>query len=193
MKTKLGIALLAILFAGQLYAVNCVYSPKDTKDKPSLGYVPQGNCGKIVGDKLTINAQSLKKIDFSNDGLAWIIADGKVFYVTSKGKTVRAFPFDNGADYFHDGLARTIAKGKVGYINKALDVVIKPQYDFAFPFKHGVAFVCNGCHIKKDIEHGSVVGGKWGVINKVGKIIIPIKYSQAELIKSAAYRSLKND
>lgn len=191
MKIKLGIALLAILFAGQLYAVNCVYSPKDTKDKPSLGYAPQGNCGKLVGDKLTINAASLKKIDFSNDGLAWIIADGKVFYVTSAGKTVRVFPFDNGADYFHDGLARTISNGKIGFINKALDIVIKPQYDFTFPFENGVAIVCNGCYIKKEVEHGSVIDGKWGMINKAGKVLIPIKYSRAELKQQAAYKNLE--
>ncbi len=54
--------------------------------------------------------------------------------------------FDNGPDYFSDGLARIVSpSGKFGFINKKLEVVIEPQFDFVTPFDEGRAHVCEGC------------------------------------------------
>jgi hypothetical protein len=49
------------------------------------------------------------------------------------------FLFDNGADYFQEGFARIVdPSGKVGFISAAGVIVIRPTYDFAYPFCHGV-------------------------------------------------------
>jgi len=51
-----------------------------------------------------------KNIYFDKHGLASIIFDGVIFYVSKSGKVVRTHFFDNGADYFVEGVARTISE-----------------------------------------------------------------------------------
>jgi len=60
-------------------------------------------------------------------------------FVNRQGRTAPAFPFDNGADNVVEGLARTVKAGKVGFVNPALDVVVPPVWDFAYPFEKGAA------------------------------------------------------
>ena len=55
-------------------------------------------------------------------------------------------------------------------------MVIPPLYDFGTPYSDGIAAVCNGCFFVTKGEHSYVVGGKWGYINRKGKVVIPISY-----------------
>src|SRR5690606_38550055 len=56
-------------------------------------------------------------------------------YVDKSGRSIlRPYFFDNGPDYFEEGLARFVENGKVGFHDKALNIVIPAQYDFAYPF-----------------------------------------------------------
>jgi hypothetical protein len=80
-------------------------------------------------------------------------------------------------------LARTISHGKFGYIDRKLTVVIKPEYDVAFPFRNGRAIVCTGCVTVAEGEHRAVKGGTWGLIDKTGAIVIPVRYTKEELEK----------
>jgi hypothetical protein len=67
----------------------------------------------------------------------------------------------------------------VGFVNTGLDQVVAPVWDFASPFEHGVAQVCMGCVstlISSGDEHTAMTGGKWGYIDKRGKIIVPVEY-----------------
>ena len=160
---------------------HCAYIPKVTgKEISQMG--SQGVCGQFIdADTIKIDPEHLKKINFEGDSYAILYANasskGKrnVFYVTTEGKTIHTFFFDNGADYFHDGLARVIKKGKIGFINHDLEVVIEPKYDYARFFENGKARVCNGCTEKKDGEYSMMVGGKWGIIDTTGKLIEPMK------------------
>ena len=159
----------------------CAYMPK-VADEHSSEFGSQGICGQFIDeDTIKIDPKHLKNIDFEGDDFAILYANssskGKrnVFYVKKSGKTIHTFFFDNGADYFHDGLARVIKKGKIGFINKKLEVVIEPKYDYADYFNNGKARICNGCSEKKDGEYSTMVGGKWGVIDTMGKLITPMK------------------
>ncbi len=97
------------------------------------------------------------------------------------GKTVAALTYDNGADYFQEGLARTVHGGKIGFVNEALDVVITPSWDFAFPFENGHAVICTGCQQVPEGEHQSIRGGHWGAIDRHGKVVIEPVYKRDEL------------
>ena len=66
-------------------------------------------------------------------------------------------------------------------MDEKLNVVIKPVYDFAFPFEKGVAIVGNGCSFVPNGEYTGVDGGKWGAINKKGEIVYPVIYAKDEL------------
>jgi len=95
------------------------------------------------------------------------------FYINHQGFMRNAIVYDSGADYFEEGLARTRVKGKIGFFDKNLSIIIKPQYDFAFPFKEGVSRTCMGCKIEriKGSEHSHLVGGIWSDINKKGEFL----------------------
>ena len=131
---------------------------------------------------IVIRDVHLKNMLFDNNNLASVyFKDTDIVYVNRRGKTARVLYFDNGADYFKEGLARTIKDGKIGFIDKNLDVVIRPKFDFAFPFSDGVAVVCNGCYFVSDGEHSGVVGGKWGYIDNNGVAIVSISHEKDNL------------
>ncbi|MGY0040097.1 WG repeat-containing protein [Pedobacter sp. NJ-S-72] len=63
--------------------------------------------------------------------------------------------------------------GKFGYCDSAGKVVIQPQFDYGEPFKNGYAVVS-----KNGLE---------GVINRSGKVIIPLKYPTVRLYNSGLF------
>lgn len=126
---------------------------------------------------------------------------GTFYRITRSGNIkFESVYFDNGADYYEEGLARFIdpKTRKVGFHDRKGNIKIKAEYDFASPFQNGVANVCNGCHgeypqmptyapiSSSPYKHPlnqmylDVVGGKWGMINTDGKIIVPLKYDSHE-------------
>lgn len=102
-------------------------------------------------------------------------------FVISSGKTAPALVFAGGADYFVEGLARTKRSGKTGFVNRNLVEVIPPAWDFAFPFKSGLAVVCNGCRTRLHGEHIEKVGGRWGYIDSKGRVVVPLVHSKEGL------------
>lgn len=150
----------------------CWYSAKATQQNPEPEFENQGFCGEFFDeDTLLVYSRHLDNMDYLEENLSVLQTDNGVFYVSKEGSIVRTHFFDNSADYFEEGLARTIKRKKFGFINKKLDVVIAPQYDFAFPFQNAKAVVCHGCEQvkEKNGEHTKVVGGKWGAIDTKGE------------------------
>jgi hypothetical protein len=156
--------------------------PKSGDTKFASEFSAQGECGKFADDEtLVLYREHFNNLNFGDSNYTTLYVkngkdgDRRVFYVSKSGKVIRTFFFDNGADYFKEGLARTIFKKKFGFINNKLEVVIEPRFDFAYPFENGRAKVCNGCTKKQEGEYFRMVGGEWGVIDKSGKLISPIK------------------
>ena len=95
-------------------------------------------------------------------------------------KPIYAFAFD-----FREGLAavRDIKTGKFGYINEKNEIVIPFIYDEAYSFGMGrddnngfnnLALVNIGNSKEKIFD--MFTDGKWGLINKKGEEVLPIKY-----------------
>jgi len=178
---KAGMMVLCLLLAVSAEAAECTYASKVTTGNRQPELTAQGTCGEFVGqDEFRISPEHLSKLLF-RDGLAVVLVDDKAFYVARSGKAARVHVFENGADYFSEGLARTISQGKFGYIDRKLTIVIKPEYDFSFPFRNGKAIVCTGCVTVAEGEHRAVKGGTWGMIDTAGAIVIPIRYTKEEL------------
>jgi hypothetical protein len=167
------------LSASAFAAIDCRYAAKGAK---SAELLPHGACGTLRGDELRVVRAHLKRMQFT-DGLAAVLVRDKVFYVNKAGKAVRVLVFENGPDYFAEGLARAVAKNKVGFVNRKLRVVIKPAYDFAFPFDQGRAAVCTGCKAVPQGEHVSIEGGTWGAIDKAGTVVIPLELTREALFQ----------
>jgi len=119
----------------------------------------------------TVEPNFLKTLNFKNKELIAVPIDKHWYYVHKSGKKIRTLTYDNGPDEFKDGLARTRYKGKIGFFNRNLEMILKPVYDFAFPFYKGKAEICTGCIEKQDGDHTMLDGGKWKKINREGLII----------------------
>ncbi len=126
-----------------------------------------------------------------------VIKNGTFLRLDQNGQVkFEAVFFDNLWDYYEEGLSRFLKDHvKVGFHDSQGNVVIKPEYDFATPFKEGFSKVCNGCYayypkspkfqplsssgllgVTIQEEFMDIAGGKWGVINKRGEIVVPLKY-----------------
>ena len=141
---------------------------------------PQGVCGAIGSDNvLHVDNKHLQNILFDEHGLQCVYVDGNsVYYVNSRGKSMKTFFFDNGCDYFNSGLARTLLNGKAAFFDRRLDVVLKTEFDFASPFHYDHAVVCYGPLQEKSLgEHSVYSGGRCGLINREGTLVLPAEYS----------------
>jgi len=187
---KYMIMALCVLLSTTTQAADCRYTPKPSKEHPYPELSTHKKCGEIIGqDEFRIDPKHLKNLLFKKE-LAEVFVGDKVFYVSKSGKAARTHLFDGGADYFEEDLARTISNSKFGYMDEKLAVVIKPEYDFAFPFENGIAIVCNGCRPVSEGEHQSIAGGKWGVIDKSGARVIPVTSTKEGLENSEEFKKL---
>ena len=134
---------------------------------------------------IVLSRRSLADIYFGPEGLGSVIVDDRgLYFVSRSGRMAPAFGFDNGTDNIVKGVARIVKDGKVGFVGAQLDQIVAPVWDFAFPFEQGVAQVCVGCvatPIFPDDEHKIMTGGRWGYINKRGKVIVPVVYDSRSL------------
>lgn len=80
--------------------------------------------------------------------------------------------FDNGPDYISDSLFRIKQNGKIGFANTKGQVVIKPEFQCAYPFENGRAKVTYDCKLVSDgTEHYTMKSSSWFFINKEGEQI----------------------
>ncbi|GBF43722.1 hypothetical protein LPTSP2_30250 [Leptospira ellinghausenii] len=127
--------------------------------------------------KVIIKPQYEQAMEFSKSSVAFVVSKNKWICIDTKNNfLLESFLYDNGPDYIVESLARYVEEGKMGFHNERCQKVIEAQYDFAYPFENGYAIVCNGCELQPEGEHKRIVGGKYGIINKKGKIVLPIEY-----------------
>ena len=115
-----------------------------------------------------VSKEFLKTLNFNGEELISVTIDGHFYYIREDGRKMRTVVYDNAPDQFVDGLARTRFKGKIGFFNRNLEMVLKPIYDFAFPFHKGIAEICVGC---TEGEDSLLEGGEWKKINRKGLVI----------------------
>ena len=148
---------------------------------PPVDAIAIPDCAAPAGNgTIRIGSAALRKLKFE-EGLAVVTVGDGLFYVDRGGRAARVLPSDNGADEFVEDLARTVANGKVGFLDRRLRVVIRPRWDYAWPFQGGLAVVCNGCRAVADGEHRRMVGGLWGRIDRRGRAVVPVKYEKETL------------
>lgn len=98
---------------------------------------------------IVIEPQFKETSPFS-DGLANVVAlDGKRGFIDKTGEMVIELPDNCNPWYFSEELGVFISGGqdelhKYGYIDKAGNIVIEPQFNYAEPFSDGVALVMGG-------------------------------------------------
>ena len=147
--------------------------PYDDMDIHRSGYMDKD--GNIVIEPKYIIARPYDRYSIA------AVADEKGWkYIDTTGKTIlRPYLFDNGPDYFKEGLSRYVENDLIGFIDEKYQLVIKAQYEYVTSFHNGYATFCVGCKevpSKEGSEHTKREGGKWGMINKKGKVVVEAIY-----------------
>jgi hypothetical protein len=151
-------------------------------------------CGSERADGTAeIASRHLVALDFRSDdgpeGLASIRLGEHFYLVRRDGRSARVPPFDNWADDFADGRVRSLrvvdGAEKIGYLDTRLAEAIPARFDWGFPFAGGRAVVCVGCRLegREADGHREVVGGRWGIIDRSGREIVPVASSREEILK----------
>ncbi|PJZ47643.1 WG repeat-containing protein [Leptospira saintgironsiae] len=151
---------------------------------------------KDQNGKVLISPQYALAYDFNENGVGFSFRkDGWVCIDSQNKVLLNTFTYDNGPDYFSEGLARFVENSKFGFFDASCNKVISANYDFAFPIQEGFSLVCNSCESESDGEHSSIHGGKYGMIDKTGKIVIPIEYDLISEVdpKSKTVRASKGN
>ncbi|WP_125411736.1 WG repeat-containing protein [Leeuwenhoekiella sp. MAR_2009_132] len=110
------------------------------------------------------------------DSLVCAMKDGKWAFFSCSGKQLTEFEYDKITEsyfddrnytYFERGLCRVEKNGKVAYLNKDFKEVVNfGTYDIAEPYRNYLGIVS-----KK---------GKYGIIDTLGNVVLPIKYDFIE-------------
>ncbi len=113
-----------------------------------LAYInPEGKVVLKLPPEIT-DAESFR------NGRAKVYKGDKYNYIDKKGNLL--YEWKDIPDDYHVALRN----GKFGFIDKNNHLVIEPKFDYAYDFKNGVAKV--------------QLNGKWGYINREGKLITPL-------------------
>ena len=146
-------------------------------------------CGFINKKGEYVIKPEFDEVDEFSEGLARVKVDGKYGYIDYNGKMVVEPSFVLAKQYFSNGLAGVYidtvewqqwkdgkhlcyAK-KVGFIDKTGRYVIKPQYDNAGNFRHGLAWI--------------EIGGKCGFIDKAGNMVVEPQFDWRPEYKNGFY------
>jgi hypothetical protein len=119
----------------------------------------------------SVDKAYLQSLDFKDQEIISVSIENQFYYVHKSGKKISTLTYDHKADEFEEGLARTKINGKIGFFNRNLEMILKPVYDFAFPFHKGIAEICMGCKEKQEGESSMLDGGEWKKIDRNGLII----------------------
>jgi hypothetical protein len=172
----LWIAFLVALPAGASAAAGCVPFSEGWNDFSACTRVDSAG-------QRWVKATNRRSLRFDRHGVAAVWMEGLqgFYYVGRDGHMVPVVAYDDGPDAFVEGRARTQVDGKIGYLDRKLRVAIPPRYDWGFPFEHGKAVVCSGCALRPDGgEHQLVEGGMWGIVDRSGREIVPLRYRSGE-------------
>lgn len=182
--------ILLLAFTAPGLAEECVYP-----DRREGGLTAHTDCGELAADgEFQLFRKHLRHVDFDSRGLACIYADAKTYYVRRDGRSRRAVNYDNGCDYFVAGLARAYDKNGMVYVDKALDVVLRPNFELLGVFEHGHAMVCNGPFTREQVgEHSIFHGGQCGVIDRQGRQVMPAELAIDDRQKFRNYVNSHNE
>jgi len=143
---------------------------------------PVGDCARRNADGEIVLRPGVWPEGGEATAVRTVVVEGELLFALTSGRTAPALRYDNGADYFVEGLARSPRGGKIGFVDEHLELVVPRHWDFAFPFEDGHARVCSDCVIRRaGGEHSEVQGGRWGYVDRAGRVVVPVVYARDDL------------
>ena len=157
--------------AAERYLLACVYFRRDLDQYE--------HCARREDGMVRVAPAHVARMRFER-GLAELRVPGiGCLWVRRDGLALPVFLLDNGPDPFEQGLVRSWRDGKVAFYDRQLRLVLTTPYDWAFPFNaRGEALVCEGCR-SDGRQPASMVGGRWGLIDRTGRLVLPLAETDA--------------
>lgn len=133
-------------------------------------------CSVINEEGNTVIGPNYSSIDDYNDGMFLVEQKGLDKYGINEvsnssyidlSENILIGPYDF-IGHFHEDLALFITDDLYGYLDKQGNIVIEPQFEYAYSFNEGIAFV--------DTDGDS----KYGAINTNGEILFEEKYCNVD-------------
>jgi hypothetical protein len=104
----------------------------------------------------------------------------KLGFINDKGVMVVQPTYDQVT--YEKGLWKVKLDDKYGYLDSVLNLVVPIEYNVSYGFTNGYAAVNIGGAFN---QYYTVEGGKWGFIDKSGKVIVPVQYDKVESFNAA--------
>jgi RNA polymerase sigma factor (sigma-70 family) len=168
---------------------------------PKIGLIAKGAIKMMMWAKLKMAAACLVAVTVSGAALPTVVhviagenkpaktaaaeakmlypieQNGKWGYIDETGKVVVKPMFEDATEMKED-MALVKQNGKYGFIHVSLDKEknIKPQFDYARSFSDGLACVNIGGEWKNTERERNIFAGKYGFVDKSGKIVINMKF-----------------
>ena len=154
--------------------------PEPFEENGKWGYRLKDGTVRVKPGFIAANEFSKKGVAFAADMEAWLCLDAGGHVL------LRPFIYDNGPDDFSEGLARFTEAGRTGFFDTKCRKVIPALYDSALPFRDGAAEGCFGCKETAAGEHKVLSGGKWGLIDVNGNVLVKPEHAGPEAARKAA-------
>ena len=135
---------------------------------------------KLETGLVVIEPQFVQAKEFNEQGIALVYDAIGWAYINVLGNTViRPVLIENAPEEFSSELCRFYQSRRFGFFDKWGRIVVPAQYEFALPFKEGMAAVCEGGKVVYDGKKYTCQGGKWGYINAKNEVVVKPKYDEA--------------
>lgn len=181
MPVSLFAAALAVA-AAPVFDTACLAAVRPAPDE--LTEVP--HCAAVVQGVPRWNPAVLRRFVFDARGLAGVALAGEGWrWVRPDARSAPVLTYDNGPDEFVSGLARGMLNGGIAYYDRRLGLALATPYEWAEPFEDGLAVVCQGCAPRAHGEHTLMAGGKWGAIDRSGRLVVPLRDDAASARREA--------
>lgn len=177
-------------------AHGCVASSRGRSANTAAARQPECDCSVFIEGELTPFARCLRRTGDAYNMEPTVLAEVSqhdpsssfevwsscgVFHARRDGRALQTQMFDNGPDPFCNGFARYVHDGKYGYMNRALDVLVAPQYDFAFPFGGRRGIVCNDCTHERVDEYTAISCAHCGAVDQSGTLVVPLGLTSQQM------------
>ncbi len=106
-----------------------------------------------------------------------VLLDEKWGFIDLDGKPLLKCEYQEVGEFGSNGLAYVCKDGKYGYINRRFEFVVPCKFTAVGAWnKDGRVWVCEGGKADKN-NPSQIVGGKLGIYDENGSIIIPVKFA----------------
>lgn len=187
-----GFILLTLtLFAESRADTSCFYASK----KDHGDFVIFDDCGQADDTGFILSPEHQDNVQFGDDNLTCLtFSKENTFWIHENGRSIRTTFRDASCDNFESGLAIGMVDGREVYIDKNLEVILDPRFESLSHFLYDFAVVCNGpFQYEQRGEHTFRTGGKCGLINRAGEVVIEAKYPLEEREVFRDYRNAHNE